>query len=102
MAILSSSPGHRSFTGNASPVPPEAPQADADLFEICEHTFVRGYITFSKRNVLSTRTLTRVLIVPVSRQLSRMHGTSEEGRRTMLALHLGRTLQMRRLRSSDL
>ncbi|KAF8265070.1 kinase-like domain-containing protein [Lactarius quietus] len=45
MAMLSSSPGRRSFTG--SPVPPEAPQTDADLFEIREHTFVKT--TFSKR-----------------------------------------------------
>ena len=49
MAMLSSSPGHRSFTGDASPVPPEVPQSDADLFEIREHTFVKT--TFSKRNV---------------------------------------------------
>ena len=47
VAMLSSSPGHRSFTGGASPVPPEAPQSDADLFEICEHTLIKT--TFSKR-----------------------------------------------------
>jgi hypothetical protein len=47
MPMLSSSPGHRSFTGGASPVPPEVPQTDADLFEIREHTFVKT--TFSKR-----------------------------------------------------
>ncbi|KAN0138154.1 hypothetical protein V8E53_004043 [Lactarius tabidus] len=47
MAMLSSLPGHRSFTGSASPVPPEAPQTDADLFEIREHTFVKT--TFSKQ-----------------------------------------------------
>ncbi|KAI9434159.1 hypothetical protein H4582DRAFT_2060353 [Lactarius indigo] len=46
-AMLSSSPGHRSFTGSASPVLPEVPQSDADLFEIREHTFVKT--TFSKR-----------------------------------------------------
>ncbi|KAI9431376.1 kinase-like protein [Lactarius indigo] len=34
MAMLSSSPGHRSFTGSASPVLPEVPQSEADLFEI--------------------------------------------------------------------
>jgi serine/threonine protein kinase len=47
MTILSSSPGHRSFTGSASPVPPEAPQTDADLFEVREHTLVKT--TLSKR-----------------------------------------------------
>jgi len=44
--ILSSSPGHRSFT-NASPVIPEVPPADTDLFDMREHTFVKT--TFSKR-----------------------------------------------------
>ena len=44
--LLSSSPGHRSFT-NASPGIPEVPQADPDLFEIREHTFVKT--TFGKR-----------------------------------------------------
>ncbi|KAH9166815.1 Pkinase-domain-containing protein [Lactarius sanguifluus] len=44
MAMLSSSPGHRSFTG--SPVLPEVPQSEADLFEIREHTFVKT--TFGK------------------------------------------------------
>ena len=47
MAMLSSSPGHHSFTDGASPVPPDVPQTDADLFEIREHTFVKT--TFSKR-----------------------------------------------------
>ena len=47
MAMLSSSPGHCSFTSSASPVPPEVSQTDADLFEIREHTFVTT--TFSKR-----------------------------------------------------
>ncbi|KAN0138121.1 Protein kinase-like domain containing protein [Lactarius tabidus] len=37
----------------ASPVPPEVPQTDADLFEIREHTFVKA--TFSKRTFPSTR-----------------------------------------------
>ncbi|KAI9435345.1 Pkinase-domain-containing protein [Lactarius indigo] len=46
MGMLSSSPGHRSFTGSASPVLPEVPQSEADLFEIREHTFVKT--TFSK------------------------------------------------------
>ncbi|KAH9028019.1 hypothetical protein EDB83DRAFT_2319580 [Lactarius deliciosus] len=46
MAMLSSSPGHRSFTGSASPVLPEVPQSEADLFEIREHTFVKT--TFGK------------------------------------------------------
>jgi hypothetical protein len=44
MSMLSSSPGHR---GSASPVLPEVPQTEADLFEIREHTFVKT--TFSKR-----------------------------------------------------
>ncbi|KAI9434153.1 hypothetical protein H4582DRAFT_2060347 [Lactarius indigo] len=34
MGMLSSSPDHRSFTGSASPVLPEVPQSDANLFEI--------------------------------------------------------------------
>ncbi|KAH8996588.1 hypothetical protein EDB83DRAFT_2534349 [Lactarius deliciosus] len=46
MAMLSSSPGHRSFTGSASPVLPEVPQSEVDLFEIREHTFVKT--TFGK------------------------------------------------------
>ncbi|KAH9001955.1 hypothetical protein EDB83DRAFT_2324513 [Lactarius deliciosus] len=46
MAMLSSSPGRRSFTGSASPVLPEVPQSEADLFEIREHTFVKT--TFGK------------------------------------------------------
>ncbi|KAH9166008.1 hypothetical protein EDB89DRAFT_2076255 [Lactarius sanguifluus] len=46
MAMLSSSPGHGSFTGSASPVLPEVPQSEADLFEIREHTFVKT--TFGK------------------------------------------------------
>ncbi|KAF8261926.1 kinase-like domain-containing protein [Lactarius quietus] len=44
MAMLSRSPDHRSFTG--SPVLPEAPKTDSDLFKIREHTFVKT--TFSK------------------------------------------------------
>lgn len=46
MAMLSSSPGHRSFSGSVSPVLPEVPQTEADLFEIREHTFVKT--TFGK------------------------------------------------------
>ncbi|KAI9449935.1 Pkinase-domain-containing protein [Lactarius psammicola] len=46
IAMVSSSPGHRSFTGSASPVLPEVPQSEADLFEIREHTFVKT--TFGK------------------------------------------------------
>jgi hypothetical protein len=45
--MLSSSPGHRSFT-NASPGIPEVPPPDnSDLFDMREHTFVKT--TFSKR-----------------------------------------------------
>jgi hypothetical protein len=44
MSMLSSSPVHR---GSASPVLPEVPQTEADLFEIRERTFVKT--TFSKR-----------------------------------------------------
>ncbi len=47
MAMLSSSPGHLPFTGSASPVLPDVPPSDADLFEIREHTFVKT--TFGKR-----------------------------------------------------
>jgi hypothetical protein len=46
--VLSSSPGHRSFTSaSASPGISEFPQADSDLFDMREHTFVKT--TFSKR-----------------------------------------------------
>jgi hypothetical protein len=48
----SSSPGHISF---ASPSPgniPEVPQAEPDLFDIREHTFVKT--TFSKRAFVFT------------------------------------------------
>lgn len=44
--MVPSSPGHRSFT-NASPVVPEVPPADTDLFDMREHTFVKT--TFGKR-----------------------------------------------------
>jgi len=44
--VVLSSPGHRLFT-NALPVIPKVPLADTDLFDMCEHTFVRT--TFSKR-----------------------------------------------------
>ncbi|KAI9449930.1 kinase-like domain-containing protein [Lactarius psammicola] len=46
VAMLSSSPGRHSFTGSASPVLPEVPHSEADLFEIREHVFVKT--TFSK------------------------------------------------------
>ena len=44
--MISSSPVHCSFA-NASPVNPEVPPADTDLFDMREHTFVKT--TFSKR-----------------------------------------------------
>jgi len=44
--MVPSSPGYRSFT-NASPVAPEVPPADTDLFDMREHTFVKT--TFGKR-----------------------------------------------------
>lgn len=47
--VLSSSPGHLSFA-SASPGTgsiPEVPQAEPDLFDMREHTFVKT--TFSKR-----------------------------------------------------
>jgi len=44
--MVSSSPVHCSFA-NASPVNPEVPPADTDLFDIREHTFVKT--TLSKR-----------------------------------------------------
>ncbi|KAI0306148.1 hypothetical protein B0F90DRAFT_1814941 [Multifurca ochricompacta] len=43
--VLSSSPGRRSFV-SASPILPELPQAEPDLFAMREHTFVKT--TFSK------------------------------------------------------
>ena len=52
MAMLSSSPGQR---GSASPVLPEVPQTEADLFEIREHTFVKT--TFGKRGSPLSRAL---------------------------------------------
>lgn len=44
--IVSSLPGHCSFA-NASPINPDVPPADTDLFDMREHTFVKT--TFSKR-----------------------------------------------------
>ena len=92
MAMLSSSPGHRSFTGSASPVPPEVPQTDADLFEIREHTFVKT--TFSKRAFPATILNLRADRF-CSRQLSRMYGACEEGCGAVFALQPHRTLQVR-------
>jgi hypothetical protein len=83
MAMLLSSPGHRSFIGSASPVLPEAPQTDADLFEIREHTFAK---TFNERRFSHFQSSTRRLIVPVAVKLPRMHEANEEGNRTVFAL----------------
>jgi hypothetical protein len=47
--VLSSSPGHLSFTGASPGGIPEVPQAEPDLFDMREHTFVKT--TFSKRGV---------------------------------------------------
>jgi hypothetical protein len=44
--VLSSSPGHVSFASTPGSIP-EVPQAEPDLFEMREHTFVKT--TFSKR-----------------------------------------------------
>lgn len=44
--VVSGSPGHLSFA-IPSPVNPDVPPADADLFDMREHTFVKT--TFSKR-----------------------------------------------------
>ncbi len=105
MAMLSSSPGHPSFTGSASPVLPEVPQSEADLFEIREHTFVKT--TFGKRAsfAISGRELDlradRLLSI-CSRQLSSMHGTSQKGCGAVFALQPHRTLQVRRPRSANL
>jgi hypothetical protein len=45
--MLSSSPGHVSFASASPKDIPEVPQAEPDLFEMREHTFVKT--TFSKR-----------------------------------------------------
>jgi len=42
-----SSPGHLSFTSASPGAIPEVPQAEPDLFDMREHTFVKT--TFSKR-----------------------------------------------------
>ena len=75
--MLSSPPGHRSFTSSASPVPPKVSQTDADLFEIREHTFVKT--TISKLVLRADRFC--------SDQLSRMRGASEERCGAVLCLH---------------
>jgi hypothetical protein len=48
--ILSSSPGHVSFASASPGNVPEVPQAECDLFDMREHTFVKT--TFSKRAFL--------------------------------------------------
>ena len=45
--VLSSSPGHLSFASASPGSIPEIPQAEPDLFDMREHTFVKT--TFSKR-----------------------------------------------------
>jgi hypothetical protein len=45
--VLSSSPGHLSFASASPGSIPEVPQAEPDLFDMREHTFVKT--TFSKR-----------------------------------------------------
>jgi hypothetical protein len=45
--VLSSSPGHLSFVPASPGSIPEVPQAEPDLFDMREHTFVKT--TFSKR-----------------------------------------------------
>jgi hypothetical protein len=55
--LLSSSPGHRSFT-NASPGIPEVPPPDSDLFGMREHTFVKT--TFSKREFWPSLTFSMI------------------------------------------
>lgn len=45
--VLSSSPGHPSFASASPGGIPEVPQAEPDLFDMREHTFVKT--TFSKR-----------------------------------------------------
>jgi hypothetical protein len=48
--VLSSSPGHISFASASPGSIPEVPQAEPDLFDMREHTFVKT--TFSKRAFL--------------------------------------------------
>jgi hypothetical protein len=45
--VLSSSPGHPPFASASPGSIPEVPQAEPDLFDMREHTFVKT--TFSKR-----------------------------------------------------
>ena len=94
--LLSSSPGHRSFT-NASPVIPEVLPPDSDLFGMREHTFVKT--TFSKRAFfflflffffLAERPSpfddVSSLFPFSSRQLSGVHGSGEKGGRAVFSL----------------
>jgi hypothetical protein len=85
--VLSSSPGHRSFIC-ASPVIPEVPPAEPDLFEVREHTFVKT--TFSKRKFGASAAIRGFWLIAhhsiSSRQLSGVHPSREEGRRVVLPL----------------
>ena len=75
MSMLSSSLGHHSFTSSA--VPPEASQNDADLFKyhnipVSRRPFVnRIFLPLPEPDLTSDRSC--------SRQLLRIHGTSENG-----------------------
>ena len=60
--VLSSSPGHLTFASASPGSIPEATQAEPDLFDMREHTFVKT--TFSKRKYFSgIRRLPKLIIV---------------------------------------
>jgi hypothetical protein len=86
--VLSSSPGHVSFAGASPGNIPEVPQAEPDLFDIREHTFVKT--TFSKRAFVFIACMpvaTGLMIdCASSRQLSGVYGSREKGRRAVLPL----------------
>ncbi|KAH9017539.1 hypothetical protein EDB84DRAFT_1566793 [Lactarius hengduanensis] len=104
MAMLSSSPSHHSFTGSASPVLPEVPQSEADLFEIREHTLVKTTFGKCPSSAITQRELE--LDLRADRYIAvNCHVCMEpakKGRGALFALQHHRLLQVRRLCSADL
>jgi hypothetical protein len=85
--VLSSSPGHISFASASPGNIPEVQQAESDLFDMREHTFVKT--TFSKRPFIFIEYMSVAManeLIVSSRQLSGVHGSCEKGRCVVLPL----------------
>lgn len=83
--MLSSSPGHISFASASPGNIPEVPQAESDLFDMREHTFVKT--TFSKRAFIFLAYMLVAMANDVSScQLSGVYGSCEKGRCVVLPL----------------